>query len=307
MHIKQTACDVRVEAPAKVNLFLEVLGKRPDGFHELETLMVPVRVFDTLIFRPRSDDQIQLTCEWAPGLVGSGKSAGGENPYGDLPTDDKNIVMRGAKLLRLRSGKPLGADISVIKRIPSSAGLGGASGDAAATLLAGNAAWNLGLSPNALWELASELGSDVPFFLGEGGAVCRGRGEKIEAAPTQQLHVVIVRPPVGLGTPQVFSRCKPAETPWSLATISAGLSAGNPQAIRQGLVNRLEAPAAQITPWIQTLRQAFEGVGAFAHQMSGSGSSYFGLFYHARQAKRTANWLRSQRLGLVYDAATMVF
>lgn len=306
MHIKQTAFDVSVEAPAKVNLFLEVLGKRPDGFHELETLMVPVRVLDTLTFRPRNDEQLNLRCEWAAGLQGTGKSLGMESPYGDLPTDDKNIVLRAAKLLQKHTGTTHGADIEVVKRIPSSAGLGGASSDAAATLMAGNIAWNLGLSPHTLWELAAALGSDIPFFLGTGSAICRGRGEKIEAIPSQRLHAVIVRPPVGLGTPQVFSRCRPAENPCDVTTMTMGLALGNPQKIRRGMVNRLEEPAQQLTPWIQRLRTAFDSVGAFAHQMSGSGSSYFGLFYHAKQASRTARWLRSQQVGLVYDAATMV-
>lgn len=309
MHIKQTALEVTVEAPAKINLFLEVLGKRPDGFHELETLMVPATVFDTLTFRPRADSFIQLRCEWAVGLQAAQRCNSAEmadTPFGDLPTDEKNIVYRAAKLLAQESGQALGAEIEVIKRIPSSAGLGGASSDAAATLLAGNLAWDLKLSLEKLHAMASALGSDIPFFLFRGAAICRGRGELIETIPSRRLQAVIVRPPVGLPTPQVFRHCTPTTSPEDVSTMTEAICSGNPQQMQQGMTNRLEPAASQITPWIQTLQQAFDSTGAMAHQMSGSGSSYFGLFHHAKQARRTAQWLRSQQLGLVYEAETLV-
>ncbi len=200
----------------------------------------------------------------------------------------------------------MGADIEVIKRIPSSAGLGGASSDAAATLLAGNLAWDLKLSQEKLHEMAAALGSDIPFFLFRGAAICRGRGELIETIPSRRLQAVIVRPPVGLPTPLVFRHCKPTTAPADVGTMTAAICSGNPHQMQQGMTNRLEPAARQITPWIEKLQHAFDSTGAMAHQMSGSGSSYFGLFQHARQARRTAQWLRSQQLGLVYEAETLV-
>ncbi len=221
MHVHREATCVCVEAPAKLNLFFEVLGTRGDGFHEIETLMLPINLHDSLTFTPHSAttspppeessaatsprrrptssppliDGIALDCHWAG-------SADQKTHLGTLPPAAENLALRAAVLLRRRAGVAAGATIRLIKRIPSAAGLGGGSSDAAAALLAGNLAWGIHWPIARLAELAAELGSDVPFFLSSRAAICRGRGEQVEPLDHRppQLHTVVVRPPEGLST-----------------------------------------------------------------------------------------------------------
>lgn len=295
---------VEVQAPAKINLFLEILSKRPDGYHEIETLMSPIGLYDSLSFRAIESPEIRLDCRWAAGLKPLATAAS-EAAFGDLPPPEKNIVWKAASLLQQRSGCGRGAEIRLLKRIPSAAGLGGASSDAAALLVAANIVWQLSWSGERLAELAAELGSDIPFFLGSGSAVCRGRGERIEAIGPIRLHVVVVRPPVGLSTPQVYKGCRPASTPASVSNLQSGLRRGNWNEVKSALVNRLEEPATQLTPWIGRLRKEFETAGCIAWQMSGSGSSYFGICENARHARRVAGRLRSKRVGIVTATTTV--
>ena len=309
-------------APAKINLFLEILGKRSDGYHEIETLMSPIGLYDSLTVEATESPEIRLDCRWAAGMNGqqggreslaSGAQPHGESgtpktpdpvEFGDLPSEKENLVYKAASLLQQRSGCGRGAEIRLLKRIPSAAGLGGASSDAAAVLVAANLGWQLSWSGERLAELAAELGSDIPFFLGSGSAICRGRGERIEATRPIHLHVVVVRPPVGLSTPQVYKGCRPASAPASVSKLQSGLRRGNWNEVKSALVNRLEEPAAQLTPWIGRLRKEFETAGCVAWQMSGSGSSYFGICENARHARRVAGRLRSKRVGMVAATST---
>src|SRR5438045_6147000 len=157
-----------IAAPAKVNLFLEVLTKRPDGFHELETLMAAVDLFDTLEVRPGPAGEIDLECD-PPGL----------------PTGPENLVYAAADRLRRRAGRPgLGAAVRLTKRIPTRAGLAGGSSDAAATRVGLNRVWDLGLGKPEVAAVAAEVGSDVPFFVdGLPAAWCTGRGEVVTPEP----------------------------------------------------------------------------------------------------------------------------
>src|SRR5262245_56559689 len=177
MFVCATATRVLGHAPAKLNLFLEVLARRPDGFHEIETLMGAVSIFDTLEFAPRSEGELRLSCRWVGGIrarsarrTSSGDAAGAtpRDAVGDLPPGEQNLVYRTVARLRERCAIRGGAEIRLHKRIPSAAGLGGASSDAAAALVAANVAWKLGWSPAQLAELAADLGSDIPYFLGSG-------------------------------------------------------------------------------------------------------------------------------------------
>src|SRR5438045_753982 len=175
-------------APAKVNLFLEVVGKRPDGFHELRTLMAAVSLYDTLTFAPAPPGPIRLSCPGVP-----------------LSTGPENLVVRAAEALRRYAGTDAGADVVLTKRIPLAAGLAGGSTDAAATLVGLNRLWGLGLSRAELMPLAAGLGSDVAFFLAPPCAWCTGRGEVVEPWPLgARLHLVLVAPPFGLGTADVY-------------------------------------------------------------------------------------------------------
>jgi 4-diphosphocytidyl-2-C-methyl-D-erythritol kinase len=318
MHVRRTATHVEILAPAKINLFLEVLAKRPDGYHEIVTLISAATLYDSLTFIPRREAAISLAVRWASGysLQGSDNSATSipahksnlahELLCATVPDGSENLAWRAADLVRQRAGIHGGAAMKLVKRIPAAAGLGGASSDAAAALVAATAAWNLNWPHERLLELASELGSDVPFFLTPGAAVCRGRGDQIECCRSTRLHLVIVRPPVGLSTPRVYQNCRPADRPVGIEAIVESMTRGNAAAMGRGLVNSLQPAAARLTPWIDTLRQEMQQQGVLGHQMSGSGSSYFGLCRSARHARRVAARLRSRKIGIVFQAQTAV-
>jgi 4-diphosphocytidyl-2-C-methyl-D-erythritol kinase len=314
MHVHREASCVCVQAPAKLNLFFEVLGTRGDGFHEIETLMLPINLYDSLTFTPSFAapspeessaatssldpqslvDGIALDCRWA-------SSADQTTQLGTLPPAAENLAHRAAVLLRRRAGLAAGATIRLVKRIPSAAGLGGGSSDAAAALLAGNLAWGLHWPLARLSELAAELGSDVPFFLSGRAAICRGRGERIESVdfPTA-LHAVVVRPPEGLSTAKVYARCSPPREPRAVAPAVAALRSGDLGQLGRAIYNHLEKPAAELSQWIARLRHEFSLAGCLAAQMSGSGTSYFGICHHAAHARHVAGRLRCREVGQVY-------
>ena len=301
MHVRRFATFVEILTPAKINLFLEVLARRPDGYHDIETMLAAVTVYDRLTLRPTSEGTLNLRVRWAMGLP-----AARELLYGEISCGSENLVWRAVRLLKERSGATQGAAMELVKHIPAAAGLGGASSDAAAALVAANAAWQLDWPRERLIELAAELGSDVPFFLSRGMAVCRGRGEQMEAASPARLHLVIVKPPVGLSTPAVYKRCQPTANRIGVETLRKPLVIGNAAEVSRRMINTLEPAAAELTPWIATLRAAFEKQDVLGHQMSGSGSSYFGLCRSARHARRVASRLRSMKLGAVFFATTAV-
>lgn len=266
-------------APAKLNLFLEVRGKRADGFHELETCMVALDLHDSLSFAPAGD--LLLSCD---------------DP--SLTTGPDNLVMKAARLLQRHTGCQRGAAIHLTKRIPMAAGLGGGSSDAAATLRGLCQLWELPLALADLQELAAELGSDVPFFLHGPAAWCTGRGETIEPFPlTTDLAFVLLCPNLGVGTAEVYRRLQvPGQSRDSRAMRQA-LAAGNVQAIGRELFNRLEEAAWPLCPPLEPIRQLIRELSAsqpiLGHQMSGSGSTYFVLCPSVADAQRVAAALRS--------------
>lgn len=296
MQIHRSAVGLIAQAPAKLNLFFEVLGKRDDGYHEIETLMVPVDLYDTLYFREDSSGQVELDCRRAPGRRGPGGYR-----LGDVPEGRENLVLRAVELLRRRAGVRSGASLRLVKRIPSAAGLGGGSSDAAAALAVANRGWNLGWSRPALAELAAELGSDVPFFLANGPAVCRGRGERVQpVAGLGALCFVVVRPPVGLATAAVYRACQVPPDPRSPDALLRALSGGDLRAAGRLLWNRLQGAAETLSPWIRRLREEMARMDLLGHQMSGSGTCYFGLCRHARHARRVAGRLQANGVGTVF-------
>ena len=220
---------------------------------------------------------------------------------GEIPIDNNNLAVRAVELLREHAGIRAGAKLGLIKRIPTAAGLGGGSSDAAAALSAANLAWELNWPLNKLASLAAELGSDVPFFLASGPAVCRGRGEKVEPVDALgMLNFVIVRPPEGLATEAVYKVCRPAENPLSVMPLIHALKQGNKNEAGRMLFNRLLPAALMMTPWIDRLQREFDRLDCLGHGMSGSGSSYFGLCRHARHARRIARRLKVLNVGGVF-------
>ena len=225
-----------------------------------------------------------------------------------IPAGSENLVVRALELLRERSDCRLGARVELVKRIPLSSGLGGGSSDAAAALRLANRVWELNWPMERLAELAAELGSDVPFFLTGGAAICRGRGELVErVAGMRPLHVVIVKPPNDLSTAEVYRAHDSISATPHRHDASGGLSRTIPSLAidtraypGQWMLNRLQAAAASLSPWIERLRAIFDRLDFIGHQLSGSGSAYFGVCRHAQHARRLATILRSQQLGLVY-------
>ncbi len=277
-----------VFAPAKINLFLELIKKRDDGFHELETVMSCVNLCDRLQFWPQATSQISLR---------------EINAATGMPANEDNLIVRALQLLKAKTGCTKGMYIEIEKRIPIQAGLGGASSDAAAALTAGNRLWKLGLDTQQLLDLAAILGSDVPFFVTGGTAVCKGRGEIV--TPIDNLNsfpILIAKPPVGLSTPHVFSNSSIANTPQSSAPLIDAFRMRNKNAICETMINRLEIAAAKVSDWGIRMDKAFQDMECVAHQLSGSGSCYFGLFSNSKLLRKAAAMLlqREPELALYY-------
>jgi len=295
MHLHRSVLGVVVQAPAKLNLFFELIARRDDGYHEIETLVYPIDLYDTLYFREDPDGRIKFGCQqdFPVQAVRDGLKT--------VPEGKENLVVRALELLRRRAGVAKGAAVRLVKRIPSESGLGGGSSDAAAALAAANVAWRLGWSRAQLGQLGAELGSDVPLFLAESAALCRGRGERIEPVlAAGALHFVVVRPPAGLSTAAVYQASKPPAAPRSSAPIRRALASGNAAALGRELFNRLETAAEELSPWINRLRSELAGADCLGHGMTGSGSCCFGLCRHARHSRRLAARLQARGIGIAY-------
>jgi 4-diphosphocytidyl-2-C-methyl-D-erythritol kinase len=263
-----------LRAPAKVNLFLEVTARRADGYHELRTLLVAVSLFDALTFAPAA--AVRLSC--SDPTLGAGP---------------ENLVVRAADLLRRQTGTTAGAAITLTKRIPVAAGLGGGSSDAATALVGLNRLWKLGLGRDELAGLAAELGSDVAFFLRRPAAWCTGRGEVVTPWRLgRRLHLVLVCPPFGLSTADVYRRLEVPARPKSGAAVMEAVAAGDADMIGRLLFNRLQAPALALRPeladWLARLKSA-RPLGCL---VSGSGATMFALARDAADARRVATAVR---------------
>ena len=268
---------VVIAAPAKLNLFLEILGKRPDGYHELETLMLGIDLFDTLEVKSIPEPQLRLECE--PVSLSNGPD---------------NLVIKAAEALRRQVNRPdLGASIRLTKRIPTQAGLAGGSSDAAATLVALNHLWKLNLPKADLALAAAAVGSDVAFFLDLPAGWCTGRGEIVQPEPlARRLHFVIVCPPIGLGTADVYRRLTVPASPLSGEAVRQALRNGDLEALGRALHNRLQEPAFALSPPVQDLVRQLTDLRPAGGLMSGSGSACFALCRDRDDAQRVAAAIR---------------
>jgi 4-diphosphocytidyl-2-C-methyl-D-erythritol kinase len=251
-------------APAKLNLFLEIVARRPDGFHELETVMLPVDLYDTLEFCERPAD--------GQGIVSSCNDP-------SLPTDANNLVVRAA------GNWTRDVSIDLTKRIPSQAGMGGGSSDAATTLMAMAAAYGaIGLP-----AMANSLGSDVGFFLAGGPARCTGRGEIVEPVPIGgTFHFVVVQPPVGCPTAEVYKRVTVPSERRSAAETLAALAEGDPERLAAAIFNRLETPAIAVAAEVGRVIERMRKWKPLAVQVTGSGSAVFAVARDREHARRLA-------------------
>jgi 4-diphosphocytidyl-2-C-methyl-D-erythritol kinase len=265
---------MKLKSFAKINLGLEVLGKRPDGYHEIRTLFQAVDLHDVLELSPLGSGSIRLE---------------GDDP--SIPWDGRNLIYKAALLLRERTGAVAGVRIRVSKRIPAGAGLGGGSSNAAVALHGLNLFWGLGLDKKTLADLAGRLGSDVTYFL-EGG-LCLGRGRGEAVLPLDDLprtHGVIVLPPVVSLTAEVYRNYQPILTSEDKdSKISRFLQSRE----LGSLENSLERTVFRLYPQLQDIKRFFQSRGAVLSLVSGSGSAVFGLFRSRNEAER--GWTGAQK------------
>jgi 4-diphosphocytidyl-2-C-methyl-D-erythritol kinase len=280
---------LRLMAPAKINWTLEVLGRRPDGFHNVKTILQTIDLSDSL----ELETATELTLE----ATGAG-----------LPPPEDNLALRAARLLRQRTGYNGGARMRLTKTIPVGAGLGGGSSDAAAALRGLDRLWGLGLPPERLVELAAELGSDVPFFLRGGTALAEARGERITPLPDAPTAAILVLVPP-LSIPQKTRRMYSLV---GLKDYSDGAASDRlADALRQGrplkesdLYDVFGSLAFQAFPELQTCRQALIQAGARAVHLAGSGPALFVLVRDEEQRERLAGAAAS--VGAKAFAATSI-
>ena len=268
-----------VRAPAKVNLYLEVLRRRDDGYHDLATLMVAVGLYDTLEFREESTDAVSLHCD-----------------HPNLSTGPDNLICRAVELVKRTAGVATGVTIRLWKRIPLAAGLAGGSSDAAATLAGLNRLWKLGWDRARLAELGSQLGSDVAFFFSTPAAWCTGRGEKVEPLKLgRTLDFVLACPPVGCSTAEVFRNVTVPAEPLSGDELRRAAVEGDVEKLGVLLHNRLQPAAERLCPQVAALHRELADLRPAGQLMSGSGSTVFALCRQPGEALRSARALRSQR------------
>ena len=274
---------MRISAPAKVNLGLRILGCREDGYHLLESLFVPIDLADRVEIIPSDRSSVELRIE-------------GHAP--DVPADGSNLTVRAAVAFLEAAGLETGLRLVLEKRIPTAAGLGGGSSDAAA-VLRGLARIHPGALPaERLRELALGLGADIPFFLDPRPALVTGVGEQIQPLPgIPALSLLLVHPGVGLATSDVYRAYDTSGA--SLTPVRAGSTMPRISALREGgdhalaelLENDLEQAAVRLCPRISQLREAIERSGALAVGMSGSGPTFFGIFRDTIAAGRARDRL----------------
>lgn len=247
-----------IAAPAKTNLWLRILGKREDGYHEIETRMVRLDLADTLRLKWRDDDRVVLRCSDA-----------------DLPTGEENLVVKAVRALERHTGKVFSLSIALEKRIPAGAGLGGGSSDAAAVLRAVNTMGSLGLSPDDLAAVGATIGSDIPFFVYERACDCLGRGEIVVPLPGHEappaLPVLLFKPAFGIAASWAYRRYvdsgeyegfhyRPQQCPWG------------------DMVNDLERPVFEKYPVLGEMKVWLLGQpGVTAALLSGSGSTMLAI------------------------------
>jgi 4-diphosphocytidyl-2-C-methyl-D-erythritol kinase len=266
-----------VKAPAKINLSLDVLHKRPDGYHEVKMVMTTIDLADRIELIPRADDAIQIISQ---------------NRF--VPDDHRNLAYQAAKLLKETFSIKQGVAISITKHIPVAAGLAGGSSDAAATLRGLNKLWNLGLTLDELAELGAQIGSDVSFCVYGGTAIATGRGEKITPIPSPPpCWVVLAKPSIGVSTAEVYRNLKVKEVvhPDVDAMVEA-IGRQDYFAICQLVGNVLEEVTLKMHPEVAHIKEQMRRFGADAVLMSGSGPTVFGLVQHDSRMQRIYNGLR---------------
>ena len=285
--MKPISKGIKIQAPAKVNLFLEILGKRTDGYHEIRSLMQPIRLFDTL---------------WI--------EAGSKGPTIHCPThpeleNESNLVLRAIHLLEKELDRSLPFSVRLIKKIPIGGGLGGGSSDSAAVLTGINQLLGEPIQPERLLELAAQIGSDVPFFLSNQTALASGRGERIEPWPDfPSWWYVLIYPGFSISTSWAYSQVKfpltRGEKTINIERLKASKDINEAIRGKDWLKNDLEEFVRPFFPIIEKIKKALLEQGCFQALMSGSGSTVFGIWETKKKAQEGFFHLKQQGWGDVF-------
>lgn len=248
---------------AKVNLFLRIVGKRANGYHEIRSVFQKVSLADTLIFTTNHHGAITLNCD---------------DP--ELPRDRRNLVIKVAEALRNQVGSSLGADISLEKKIPVAAGLGGGSGNAAVTLQALAGIWGVDATFESLANLALSIGADVPFFLDGPCAFVSGIGEKVsQLSPKKSFPILIVKPDFGISAADAYKYSRFDFAPFEKSPeMVEDIESGEPARAAKWMINDLEPWALEAYPKLAALKEKVEKTGPLRAMMSGSGSALFAVY-----------------------------
>ncbi|MBE7415380.1 MAG: 4-(cytidine 5'-diphospho)-2-C-methyl-D-erythritol kinase [Deltaproteobacteria bacterium] len=268
---------MKVLAPAKVNLFLRVLGKRPDGYHEIFSLMQPVSLYDEIEISVSDGDGIEVASD---------------SP--DAPGGSENLAYRAASLFLERAGLRKRVSIGIKKRIPVGAGLGGGSSDAASVIMALNGLSGAGFPDRELMEMGARLGSDVPFFFLKGPALARGRGEVLERVNLPPLYYVLINPGFHVPTAWVYSSLRLTKKGENNILLYSSEVFADREGLKKALSNDLEAVTIGRYPEISALKEKLTGAGASGALMSGSGPTVFGVFHSREDAERAYRTLESK-------------
>lgn len=269
--------EIRVKANAKINLTLDALAKRPDGYHEVEMVMTTLELADYVTVKPRLDQEIVI-----------------ETTSGLIPNDNQNLCFKVAQLLRDTYGIVDGVTIMIEKNIPVAAGLAGGSADAAATFHALNELWQLQLDDQTLANLGARIGSDVPFCLLNTTALATGRGEKLNLLPAPpKCWVILAKPQVGLSTAEVYGKLDVTTTthPNTQAMIAA-LETNDYNQMCMYVGNSLETVSLALCDQIQQIKDVMQQSGAEGVLMSGSGPTVFGFTQSESRKNRILNSLK---------------
>ena len=264
---------LREPAYAKVNLTLDVLAKRPDGYHDLESIFQAVSLRDEILLTLGTGESWDLICS---------------DPQ--IPCDRRNLVWKGAELFCQETGfDPKGLHMEIRKQIPSQAGLGGGSADAAAVLRVLNRCLEKPLSIEALAQMGAKVGSDVPFCVIGGTAFAEGRGERLRPLGTEgKLHYVLVKPSLSFSTPELFRKIDNSSIPKrpNHEAMTKALENGDPVQVGEQLCNVFEYAVLEDYPEIGRIKELLLSHGAVGAQMTGSGSVVFAIFQTEGQAQQ---------------------
>ncbi|MEK5404401.1 4-(cytidine 5'-diphospho)-2-C-methyl-D-erythritol kinase [Paenibacillus sp. FSL W8-0439] len=266
------------KAPAKINLMLDVLRKRDDGYHEVEMIMTMVDLSDRLTMSELPRDTIIISSQ-----------------AGYIPLDEKNLAFQAARLIKERYNVSTGVHIHLDKHIPVAAGLAGGSSDAAAALRGLNKLWKLGISDAELRVLGAELGSDVPFCITGGTALASGRGELLKPLPNPpQCWVILAKPPINVSTAEVYGRVKADQITQhpSAQQMEQAIRNASFTDVCNALGNVLEDVTLKLYPEVEHLKNSMIRLGADGVLMSGSGPTVFGLVSKEAKVPRIYNGLR---------------